>query len=157
MMDESGRRIKWDVLSVEEFVKLWSNEDARPALRSILFPTVWDTNGRGGVNQQFVSGKSLTSMLSGDFYANTLEKNSKSRAVYASYLDMYASQSGRPNAFTELLNRAMIAEASSHGHKYSSDEVVRQAQSVQAKLLDVLQLVGEIRASEINPDTGVAA
>ena len=141
-VDETGRQITSEPMTVERFVELWKDENKRDWLMSLLSPTVYEHVSDDMLGLRYANGLSLTSLLTQDWTRDLLTSNSQHmKQLYLSYLETVMDSREASGYISEVV----YSQTASRNRMLAEyDEANAAVDRVQQDLVDVLRGLGEM-------------
>ena len=141
-VDETGRQVTSEPMTVERFVELWKDEGKRDWLMSLLSPTVYEHVSDDKLGLRYANGLSLTSLLTQDWTRELLTSNSQHmKQLYLSYLETVMGSREASGYVSEVVY-SQTASRSRMLAEY--DEANAAVDRIQQDLVDVLRGLGEM-------------
>lgn len=148
-MTADGTPIVWEQLTIERLVKIWRERpEAAPAIRAVLFPSVWERTESGKISQQFLSNKSISDLLSRNTYEEMLENTPRGRQLYTSMLEGRAKNHAGNYPVMRLANNLVLSRLSSKRKQVTPEEAEEMTLEAYDQIADVMKIIGEIASGD---------
>lgn len=146
-MTADGTPIVWEQMTLAKLVQVWKDKPAAiPAIRAILFPSVFERTQAGTVSQQFLTDKSMTDLFNSQVYEDLFAQTHIARGRYLSMVEARTRNFGGNYPIMRLANDLVHARTSSLKQAMTATQAEFMTDEAYDQIAQVLQIVGEIGA-----------
>ena len=145
-MAADGAAVAWQGMTVEKLLQLWkrSGDDALPLIRAMLFPSVYEKNAAGRLSQQFLTGYSLSDLLSRDTYQSFYKNNAESKMTYLSMVEALGKNEEALFVVQRPMNDILLAHTTSAGHTLTAKDHEKAIDTLMLDMADIGRMVGDV-------------
>ncbi len=147
-MSGDGATVTWAGMDRSELLRLWSTTPAaRPLIRAMLLPSVYELNTAGRLSQQFLTGRSLVDLIEDGPTGAAFKDNPASRFTYLSLVEAEGKREGKTFAAQRFINDVLFAHTTSADRTLTTAKHEERADEAMLRTADILRMVGDVYAN----------
>ena len=147
-MGADGAVVHWGGMDRSQLLQLWTTSSAaRPLIRAMLFPSVYERNSTGRLSQQFLTGRSMKQLLDEGTYGRFFKNTPESKFTYLSILESEGKREGQEFVAQRFINDVLFAHTTSADRVLTTAKHEERADEAMLRSADLLRMVGDVYAN----------